>query len=105
VAALEACTVGARPGRLTGFLGPNGSGTVNAGGPFDLRTTATVDDSTFASVVRLVKTAEASSAAFVRLADRHAGLFLGVTMAMAALAWMPLRWWRACRVAPAAAWS
>ena len=48
------------------------SGTVNAGGPFHLRATTTASESTYAGIVRLVSTAEASSAPAVRLADRYA---------------------------------
>ncbi len=63
------------------------SGVVCAGGPFDLRATTSAQDSTYAGIVRLVSTAEASSAPFVRLADRYAGAFLLVTLAMAGAAW------------------
>ncbi len=63
------------------------SGVVNAGGPFDLRATTTASDSTYAGIVRLVSEAEASSAPFVRLADRYAGVFLLATLALAGLAW------------------
>ncbi len=59
------------------------SGVVNAGNPFDLRTTATAKNSTYAGIVRLVAQAESSQAPFVRLADRYALWFLGVTLASA----------------------
>jgi heavy metal translocating P-type ATPase len=59
------------------------SGVVNAGSPFDLRTTATAKNSTYAGIVRLVAQAESSQAPFVRLADRYALWFLGVTLASA----------------------
>ncbi len=64
------------------------SGVANAGGPFDLRTTATAADSTYAGIVRLVAESEASSAPFVRLADRYAGLFLGLSILIAGAAWI-----------------
>jgi heavy metal translocating P-type ATPase len=64
------------------------SGVVNAGGPFDLRATTTASDSTYAGIVRLVAEAEASSAPFVRLADRYASAFLVVSFAMAGAAWL-----------------
>jgi heavy metal translocating P-type ATPase len=64
------------------------SGVVNAGGPFDLRATTSAAESTYAGIVRLVSEAEASSAPFVRLADRYAGVFLAVALAIAALAWL-----------------
>ena len=66
---------------------PVRSGVVNAGDPFDLRTTATAQDSTYAGIVRLVSEAERSQAPFVRLADRYALWFLGVSLAAAGIAW------------------
>ncbi|WP_334143531.1 heavy metal translocating P-type ATPase [Rhabdothermincola sp.] len=66
---------------------PVRSGTVNAGDAFDLRASTTAEDSTYAGVVRLVEQAQASSAPFVRLADRFAGWFLLVTLVLAAGAW------------------
>jgi heavy metal translocating P-type ATPase len=63
------------------------SGVVNAGGPFDLRATTSAAESTYAGIVRLVSEAEASSAPFVRLADRYAGVFLVVALALAGAAW------------------
>ncbi|HEV3076822.1 MAG TPA: heavy metal translocating P-type ATPase [Thermoanaerobaculia bacterium] len=71
------------------------SGTVNAGGPFDLRAVATAAASTYAAIVRLVEEAQASKAPFVRLADRYALVFLPLTLVIAAAAWVaggsPLR--------------
>src|SRR5215831_6119522 len=67
---------------------PARSGVVNAGGPFDLRATATAADSTYAGIVRLVSQAEASQAPFVRLADRYAVWFLLVSLAAAGAAWL-----------------
>ena len=63
------------------------SGVVNAGSPFDLRATTRAADSAYAGIVRLVRQAQASSAPFVRLANRYAALFLPVTLVMAGLAW------------------
>ena len=63
------------------------SGVLNAGGPFDLRATTTARESTYAGIVRLVSEAKASTAPFVRLADRYAVLFLGVSLALAGVAW------------------
>ena len=62
------------------------SGTVNAGGPFQLYATTTAAESTYAGIVRLVSTAEASSAPSVRLADRYAAGFLAISLGVAALA-------------------
>ncbi len=63
------------------------SGTLNAGGPFDLRATTSAADSTYAGIVRLVAEAERSQAPFVRLADRYAMWFLPLTLAVAGVAW------------------
>jgi heavy metal translocating P-type ATPase len=63
------------------------SGTANAGEAFELRTVRPAAESAYASVVRLVREAEAQKAPFVRLADRYAIVFLPVTAVIAALAW------------------
>jgi heavy metal translocating P-type ATPase len=70
--------------------GPGGgvrSGTLNAGGPFDLRAGTSAADSTYGGIIRLVSEAERSQAPFVRLADRYAMWFLPLTLAVAAAAW------------------
>jgi heavy metal translocating P-type ATPase len=64
------------------------SGVVNAGGAFDLRATATEQDSTYAEIVRLARQAGAESAPVVRLADRYAAWFLPLSVAVAGLAWL-----------------
>ena len=64
------------------------SGTVNVGGPFRLRAAGSAAESSYAAIVRLVATAQADKAPFVRLADRYALLFLAVTAALAAAAWL-----------------
>ena len=63
------------------------SGVVNAGPPIDLMATAVAAESTYAGVVRLVEQAQASSAPFVRAADRFAIVFVPLTLALAAAAW------------------
>jgi heavy metal translocating P-type ATPase len=67
---------------------PLRSGGTNAGGPFEIRATATAAESTYAGIIRLVQAAEESKAPFVRLADRYALAFLGLTLALASLAWI-----------------
>jgi heavy metal translocating P-type ATPase len=67
---------------------PVRSGGTNAGGPFELRVTAPPAESTYAGIVRLVRAAETSKSRFVRLADRYALGFVGVTLALAAAAWL-----------------
>ncbi|MYW43442.1 heavy metal translocating P-type ATPase [Streptomyces sp. SID161] len=64
------------------------SGVINAGGAFELRATATEQDSTYAGVVRLARQAGAESAPVVRLADRYAAWFLPLTLTVAGLAWL-----------------
>jgi P-type E1-E2 ATPase len=64
--------------------GPVRSGTTNAGGPLELRVTAPPAESTYAAIIGLVRAAETSKAPFVRLADRYALWFLGLTVAIAA---------------------
>ncbi len=63
------------------------SGVVNVGGPLDLRATASAEASTYAGIVRLVEQAATERAPFVRVADRFAGIFLLVTLALAGGAW------------------
>lgn len=76
-----------RPVRLEAGM-PVRSGGSNAGGPFELRVTATASQSTYAGIIRLVKAAEASRAPLVRLADRYALGFLALTLGLASLAWL-----------------
>ncbi|MFJ9834494.1 heavy metal translocating P-type ATPase [Streptomyces sp. NPDC101169] len=64
------------------------SGVVNAGGAFELRATATEQDSTYAGIVRLARQAGAESAPVVRLADRYAAWFLPLSLLVAGLAWL-----------------
>jgi heavy metal translocating P-type ATPase len=68
--------------------GPIRSGGTNGGGPLELRVTASPEDSTYAGIIRLVRAAESSKAPFVRLADRYALGFLGLTLALSAFAWI-----------------
>ena len=63
------------------------SGVVNAGPPIDLIATAPASQSTYAGVVRLVEQAQASTAPFVRVADRLAVYFVPLTLVLAGAAW------------------
>ena len=63
------------------------SGVVNAGAPFDLIALVPADQSDYAQIVRLVEGAEATPAPFVRLADRFAVGFVGVTAVATGAAW------------------
>jgi heavy metal translocating P-type ATPase len=64
------------------------SGVVNQGPPIDLFATALAAESTYAGVVRLVEQAQASTAPFVRSADRFAVGFVPLTLALAGFAWL-----------------
>ncbi len=62
------------------------SGTVDAGGAFEMQARTTADLSTYAGIVRLAQDAAAESAPVVRVADRIAGWFLPVALAVAGAA-------------------
>lgn len=64
------------------------SGVVNAGSPLRLRCTTDAASSTYAGIIRLVQSAQASSAPFVRLANRYAVIFVPITLALAGIAWL-----------------
>ena len=63
------------------------SGVVNAGKAINLVATALAAESTYAGVVRLVEQAQASSAPFVRAADRFAIAFVPLTLILAGASW------------------
>lgn len=63
------------------------SGVVNVGPPVGIVTTTTAETSTYAALVRLVTEAQATSAPFVRVADRWAVAFVPLTLALAGAAW------------------
>ena len=64
------------------------SGSLNAGEAFEMTASSVAGESTYAGIVRLVNAAQAAKAPFVRLADRYALLFLPLTLAAAAIAWL-----------------
>lgn len=64
------------------------SGSTNVGDAFDLTAERRAADSTFAAIVRLVEGAQKARAPMARLADRYAMVFLAVTVALAAAAWL-----------------
>ena len=63
------------------------SGSTNAGEPFDLCASRPAAESTYSGIVRLVEEAQRSKAPMSRLADRYSLLFLGLTVALATVAW------------------
>ena len=64
------------------------SGSTNVGEAFDLTATDRAEQSTYAGIVRLVELAQRSRAPMARMADRYALVFLGLTLAIAALAYL-----------------
>lgn len=89
VAVLDESVLTGEPLQVERGVGePVRSGVVNAGNAFELRATATADQSTYAGIVRLAEQANAESAPIVRLADRYAAWFLPLTLAIAAVAWL-----------------
>ena len=64
------------------------SGPTNVGDAFDLTAKRPAAASTFAGIVRLVEQAQRSKAPMVRLADRYAIWFLGLTLTIAVGAWV-----------------
>lgn len=64
------------------------SGSVNAGGAFDLTATQTAEASTYAGIVRLVEEAQGSKAPLSRLADRYALGFLLLTLVLSGAAYV-----------------
>ena len=71
------------------------SDAVNAATPFEVIATTPAADSTFAGIVRLVEAAQRAKAPAARLADQYALLFIPLSLAVAAGAWLatgdPLR--------------
>ena len=64
------------------------SGAINAGQAFGLTAIAEAASSTYAQIVRLVEQAQATSAPFVRAADRIAVIFVPFTLLLAGGAWL-----------------
>ena len=64
------------------------SGSLNAGDTFELRASATANESTYAGIVRMVSAAQTAKAPFIRLADRYALLLLPLTLITAGGAWL-----------------
>lgn len=64
------------------------SGVANAAGAAEIVATGNAESSTYAAIVRLVEQAQASSAPFVRFADRLAMVFVPLTLLAAGGAWL-----------------
>jgi heavy metal translocating P-type ATPase len=89
VAVLDESVLTGEPLQVERGVGePVRSGVVNAASAFEMRATATADDSTYAQIVRLAGQAQAENAPVVRLADRYAAWFLPLTLLVAGGAWL-----------------
>ena len=89
VAVLDESVLTGEPLQVERGVGePVRSGVVNAGSAFELRATATAEDSTYAGIVRLAQQAGAENAPIVRLADRYAAWFLPLALLLAGAAWL-----------------
>ncbi|MGB5151148.1 MAG: heavy metal translocating P-type ATPase [Mycobacterium sp.] len=88
VAVLDESVLTGEPLQVERAVGePVRSGVVNAANVFELRATATAEQSTYAGIVRLAQQAGAESAPIVRLADRYAAWFVPVALVVAGVAW------------------
>src|SRR5271165_3185358 len=89
VAVLDESALTGEPLQVERGVGePVRSGVVNAGNAFELRATATAENSTYAGIVRLAAQAGAANAPIVRLADRYAAWFVPLTISVAGVAWL-----------------
>jgi heavy metal translocating P-type ATPase len=89
IAVLDESALTGEPLPITRSVGERlRSGSINAGGPFDMAATAAAADSTFAGIVRLVKAAQEAKAPAVRLADQAALVFTPLALALAGAAWV-----------------
>jgi heavy metal translocating P-type ATPase len=64
------------------------SGVLNAGAPFEMIAAATVRDSTFAGIIRMVEAAQKTRSPTARLADRYAIFFVPVALLIAGACWI-----------------
>lgn len=89
VAVLDESALTGEPLQVERSVGdPVRSGVVNAATAFEIRATATAEESTYAGIVRLARDAGADSAPIIRLADRYAAWFLPVALVVAGAAWL-----------------
>lgn len=65
------------------------SGSANGDAPLTVRATSVAQESQYARIVELVRSAQASKAPLQRLADRYAVWFTPITLLVCAVAW----WW------------
>ncbi len=89
VAVLDESALTGEPLQVERAIGePVRSGVVNAATAFEIRATATAEQSTYAGIVRLAQQVGADSAPIIRLADRYAAWFLPLALVLAGAAWL-----------------
>jgi len=64
------------------------SGIVNAGAPFEYLATSSSEQSTYAAIIRLVKSAHEKNSPSIRIANKWAIRFVPLALIMAAAAWL-----------------
>ena len=64
------------------------SGIVNAGAPFEYLATSSSEQSTYAAIIRLVKSAHEKNSPSIRIANKWAVRFVPLALIMAAAAWL-----------------
>ena len=64
------------------------SGIVNAGAPFEYLATSSSEQSTYAAIIRLVKSAHEKNSPSIRIANKWAVRFVPLALIMAAVAWL-----------------
>jgi heavy metal translocating P-type ATPase len=72
--------------RISGELARSGS--LNAGGPFEIRASAIASESAYAGILRMVSAAQTARSPFIRMADRYALLLLPISLVIASGAWL-----------------
>lgn len=89
VAVLDESALTGEPLQVERAVGePVRSGVINAATAFEIRATATAEESTYAGIVLLAQEASAETAPVIRLADRYAAWFLPVALVVAGAAWV-----------------
>lgn len=64
------------------------SGTINVGNPFTISVTQTSQNSTYAKIIELVRSAQEEKAPLIRLADKYSTYFTVITFVIAAAAYI-----------------
>lgn len=67
---------------------PIRSGTINTGNPIEIQVTHTSQNSTYAKIIALVRSAQEEKAPLIRLADKYSTYFTVITFVIAAFAYL-----------------